>query len=50
MQKADGYIATIVNGSVTYRNGVATDALPGRLQRGNGIGEGRVIGRLEPAS
>jgi N-acyl-D-amino-acid deacylase len=50
MQKADGYIATIVNGSVTYRNGLATDALPGRLQRGTAIGEDRLIGRLEPAS
>jgi N-acyl-D-aspartate/D-glutamate deacylase len=32
-QKADGFVATIVSGSVTYRNGVATGALPGRLQR-----------------
>lgn len=48
-QKAEGYVATIVNGSITYRNGVATEALPGRLQRGAGMGEGRVAGRFEPA-
>jgi N-acyl-D-aspartate/D-glutamate deacylase len=34
MQRAEGYIATILNGSVTYRNGLATETLPGRLQRG----------------
>jgi N-acyl-D-aspartate/D-glutamate deacylase len=33
-QRADGYTATVVSGRVTYRNGVATDALPGRLVRG----------------
>ena len=33
-QTADGYLATICNGAVTYRNGEATDALPGRLVRG----------------
>ncbi|MEA1652861.1 amidohydrolase family protein [Nitrospirillum sp. BR 11164] len=33
-QKADGYEATIVSGAVTYRNGRATGALPGRLVRG----------------
>lgn len=33
-QKAEGYDATIVAGIVTYRNGVATGALPGRLVRG----------------
>jgi len=32
-QKADGYLATIVAGLVTYRNGEASDALPGRLIR-----------------
>jgi N-acyl-D-aspartate/D-glutamate deacylase len=32
-QKADGYLATIVSGEVTYENGTATDALPGRLIR-----------------
>jgi N-acyl-D-aspartate/D-glutamate deacylase len=33
-QKADGYAATIKAGEVTYRDGVATGALPGRLVRG----------------
>jgi N-acyl-D-aspartate/D-glutamate deacylase len=32
-QKADGYLATLVAGEVTYRNGEATDVLPGRLIR-----------------
>jgi N-acyl-D-aspartate/D-glutamate deacylase len=32
-QKADGYTATIVSGEVTYQQGEATDALPGRLIR-----------------
>jgi N-acyl-D-aspartate/D-glutamate deacylase len=32
-QKADGYLATVVSGQVTYENGEATDALPGRLVR-----------------
>lgn len=33
-QKASGYVATMVSGAVTYRNGEATGALPGRLVRG----------------
>ena len=33
-QRADGYAATIVAGEVTYREGEATGALPGRLVRG----------------
>ena len=33
-QKAEGYRATIVGGQVTYRDGVFTGALPGRLVRG----------------
>ena len=36
LQKPDGYIATIMNGEVTYRDGVATGALPGRLLRSAG--------------
>ncbi len=32
-QKAEGFAATIVSGKITYRNGIATGALPGRLQR-----------------
>ena len=31
---ARGYRATIVSGTVTYRDGEATGALPGRLVRG----------------
>ncbi len=34
IQRADGYVATIVAGEITYRDGDATDALPGRLVRG----------------
>ena len=33
-QLADGDVATIVSGQVTYRNGEPTGALPGRLVRG----------------
>ena len=32
-QKTSGYLATVVSGEVTYRDGEATDALPGRLIR-----------------
>jgi N-acyl-D-aspartate/D-glutamate deacylase len=35
MQHADGYVATIVNGVVTYRFGQPTGELPGRLVRGS---------------
>ncbi|HEY2734766.1 MAG TPA: amidohydrolase family protein, partial [Polyangiales bacterium] len=34
MQRARGYIATIVRGEVTYRDGQPTGALPGRILRG----------------
>ena len=34
IQRATGYVATIVNGEVTYRQGAPTGALPGRLVRG----------------
>jgi N-acyl-D-aspartate/D-glutamate deacylase len=34
MQTAEGYVATVVNGAVTYREGQPTGALPGRLVRG----------------
>ena len=34
LQRASGYRATVVGGQVTYRDGVATGALPGRLVRG----------------
>ena len=33
-QRADGYRTTIVSGTVTYRDGAHTGALPGRLVRG----------------
>lgn len=33
-QRADGYVATIINGEIVYRNGLATGALPGKLVRG----------------
>jgi N-acyl-D-amino-acid deacylase len=36
-QKAQGIDATIVNGVVTYRKGVPTGELPGRLVRGRGV-------------
>ncbi|MEN2792610.1 amidohydrolase family protein [Sphingomonas oligophenolica] len=34
IQRADGYVATIVSGQITYRDGEHTGALPGRLLRG----------------
>ena len=34
MQHAEGYVATIVNGQVVYREGQPTGFLPGRLVRG----------------
>ncbi|HZC17974.1 MAG TPA: amidohydrolase family protein [Caulobacteraceae bacterium] len=34
IQRASGYMATVVAGQVTYRDGVPTQALPGRLLRG----------------
>jgi N-acyl-D-amino-acid deacylase len=34
MQKADGYLATVLSGQITYREGQPTKALPGRLIRG----------------
>ena len=33
-QEADGYVATLLSGTVTYRDGVPTGALPGKLVRG----------------
>lgn len=33
-QRADGYVATLLNGVVVYRNGEHTGELPGRLVRG----------------
>ena len=34
IQRADGYVATICAGEVTYENGEHTGAMPGRLIRG----------------
>ncbi len=34
VQEAEGYVATILSGVVTYREGAPTGALPGRLVRG----------------
>jgi N-acyl-D-aspartate/D-glutamate deacylase len=34
IQKAEGYRATIVSGVVTFENGEATGAMPGKLVRG----------------
>ena len=33
LQSADGYRYTLKSGQITYRDGVATDALPGKLVR-----------------
>ena len=38
LQKAEGYVATIVSGVPTYRDGTATGALPGVLVRGQRAG------------
>ena len=38
MQKARGYVATVKAGQVTYRDGVATGALPGGLVRRELVG------------
>ncbi len=34
VQRADGYVATVKSGTVTFRDGVSTGELPGRLLRG----------------
>ncbi|MGE0586800.1 MAG: amidohydrolase family protein [Flavobacteriaceae bacterium] len=34
MQRADGFVMTILSGSVTYRDGLPTEHLPGQLVRG----------------
>ena len=34
VQPVKGYLATVVGGEITYRNGTPTDAMPGRLVRG----------------
>ena len=35
LQRADGYLATVVSGEVIARDGAPTGALPGRLVRGS---------------
>jgi N-acyl-D-aspartate/D-glutamate deacylase len=34
MQRADGYIATVLSGEIVSREGAPTGRLPGRLVRG----------------
>ena len=41
VQAADGYVATLVAGEVTYENGETRGPLPGRLVRGPQAGTGR---------
>jgi N-acyl-D-aspartate/D-glutamate deacylase len=42
IQRAEGYVATLVAGQVTYRDGEPTEALPGRLLRGAQAAPGAV--------
>ncbi|MBB3860188.1 N-acyl-D-aspartate/D-glutamate deacylase [Novosphingobium hassiacum] len=42
-QRAEGYVATIVNGHVTYRNGVPTGQLSGKLVRGRQAAPSRQV-------
>ena len=39
IQRANGYIATIKRGEVTFEHGEATGALPGKLLRGSAIAD-----------
>jgi N-acyl-D-aspartate/D-glutamate deacylase len=41
IQEAQGYIATIQSGAVTFENGVHTGALPGGVIRGRQAAPGR---------
>ncbi|MCW1385028.1 amidohydrolase family protein [Novosphingobium sp. KCTC 2891] len=43
-QRSQGYVATIINGEIVYRNGLPTGALPGKLARGR-----KAAPRLEDA-
>ena len=43
-QKAEGIFATIVSGLVTYRDGIATGKLPGKLIRGAQVARALVAG------
>jgi N-acyl-D-aspartate/D-glutamate deacylase len=42
-QDARGYVATVTSGEVTYANGEATGALPGRLVRGGRAAPGGAV-------
>ncbi|MEI6418625.1 MAG: D-aminoacylase [Sphingomonadales bacterium] len=44
LQKADGYVATIKSGQITFRHGAMTGALPGGLIRGPQVAPGMVAG------
>ncbi len=54
MQRADGWVHTVVAGEETYRDGEATGALPGRLVRGarpapaDGSGSSSTVGDVRP--
>ena len=45
LQRARGYRATIVSGEITYQDGEATGALPGRLVRGGHVTAGSPAAR-----
>jgi N-acyl-D-aspartate/D-glutamate deacylase len=45
VQKATGFLATIVAGEVTVRDGQSTDATPGRLLRGQSRNENRKVSK-----
>ena len=48
IQRTDGFDATIVSGTMVYRNGEPTGALPGRLVRGTTTAANGVGGHLVP--
>jgi N-acyl-D-aspartate/D-glutamate deacylase len=50
IQDADGYVATIVSGEVTYRSGAPTGALPGRLVRGGDAADPPAQARIGAAA
>ena len=43
VQRADGYVLTLLSGEVTFEDGRATGALPGRLVRGEQSAPGEVL-------
>jgi N-acyl-D-aspartate/D-glutamate deacylase len=50
IQRADGYVATFVDGEMTYSEGQATGALPGKLVRGPQAAPGHEAAVAEPMS